>query len=738
MGSVATHTDPVGLTVAPVDLSVYHALLAQDAKDFAAPTWILDGAASDLVPQSLTWAANGDVSMMTVKVRLGTKWTGGTRKDAEDQGFSYGIGDRMRLVQEVMFDDANEPFLLEWFRGYVGQSSLVLQGRPSREAVSYTVYGPELLLANRAVSGRWYARPSVHAQQVKYTDDVSDRVRANIVRTDEPCIFNPTDSQGRITGNCAVNSWKIGAADVDLDGAGIFLPPGFKVVAAGADLPYQAKQWTAYRALRAVVEMFDGYTVLSEWGTDWNAIYRTLGEEDIGTVNVEGMNLLRAIKAILNPIGFGFYIDPGSHSVNGDYKHSLVVYNFKNPAKRLRPFLPPFGSGVTDDNGLQGEPTRIHFLRDAHNVRNDVTVIGDRKRLQVSLTYESDSGTPDLVPFWHSYYTNALANYVRDHVFAPHQLEDSNIRTLDKRYNPKGEEFYKYRHVWRSFLWNEDGAFPDLGDPPDVSADLGIGEADGLFARIPRPVGPTFTHSINDKITRVSATVWIVAAGFSDVKVAVPAVVMGDRAGFTLTREFFSVGDRGQMEVWRPFANFAFPDTVSAANRAILEQINYLTMLHNTLRDSGQGMQLILTGSIEDDAAVKGLAGREPGSDWPFVAEKVVRAGHRFQSREISDALDSALQTDTVDESADAEAFAQRIRQASDDSMGHGSLVLRYLTFGYPPGTGIPGTDGRIIDFTIDERDWTATPIVAGVRFRFGDAPTTELLLDSPLLRVSR
>jgi len=194
-----------------------------------------------------------------------------------------------------------------------------------------------------------------------------------------------------------------------------------------------------------------------------------------------------------------------------------------------------------------------------------------------------------------------------------------------------------------------------------------------------------------------------------------------DHCGFTI--------NIARLDKYKPYA-FA-----SDANHALNAYKDYTlaTLLHNTLRGSGQGLVLHLWGSTEHDESLTSTNTGDVDSAWPFTSPMVVYEAERF--RYVSAASD--LTIDSRDDTDDVADFASRIRNASDDSLGHGSIVLRHITRTYKPGMAIKSTRDRRVTLRVDGGSETYYPVISRLTWNFAEgANKTELVLDSSLLQV--
>ena len=704
--------------------------------DAAAPAWSAEQQAERLAPVSMNWGANGKPTTLELRRVLGGRQGLGDERAEAHLAAPHGV--RVRLVENRVGESDGRHIEIEWFAGHVGMDGVLIQGDPQTERYTLTAYGPEIRLAAKVVCGQWFADDTVDDMEIARVGSAAARatirMRRHVLATHVPAVFN---AGGRP--NCSPTDWKL-SDDVDGEsptrGARVFESPGRKVRFFGDEPNVEAVHWTAYHAVRSIVEWVDNYDVISPGATDWGAIAEVLGNDPLGEVDVEGLPLTRALGAVLNPLGYGYCLEPWSSE---PWKHLLIVYSLKNPACRLAPRLAAFGCSIGSDEGGLGEVHRLHFIRDSHNVRNDVRVLGDYQQVQVELEFNSDKATRDLWPYWDTF-AQSLANYATDGKVSLEDLPADKRRLLNARHNPTGKDFARYTHVWRSFCWNEDGAASQFayrqGTPviPNPAARWGLG-VDWRCARRARPVGETFTYDSDARSHTIPARVWLIADGHDDVKVEVPARIWNDRAGFTITQAFFTLGRLQEVRPWRPFAEVVFPEEFDKNLAKDLANAGYLTLLHNTLQDTGRKIRLVLAGSIDDDLCVEGRAPRRTASSWPLAAVKVVRAPGRFRKRIAIAGLSG--HADLADDTSAARAYAERIREASEDRLGHGSLMLRHLARTYHPGIAVPRTHGRVVDLRVDGGGGSACPVARAVRFRF-DAGTTELLLDSPLLKVTR
>ena len=704
--------------------------------DSKGTSWLGERHAALWEPLQVRWGVNGRPSALTLRRTLGLGPDQPARERPE-AGFCM-PGDRIRLM-EAQCGDSEGTGPREWFRGYVGQDRILVQAMPDTETFEVVAYGPEIVLQGKVVSGQWHAKPQTDDKLIQGTFSQADLSRDNTFRSHLPVIFNergqPNASAAETHGSSAC--WHLDSNGEADSLAGRTFEARSRVVHAGGGT-YAAALWRARSAVQSLIEMIDDYGTISPASVA--LLPAGLSERAIGEVNVEGMNLLEALRAVLLPIGYGFCLEPWAQA---DGRHILHVFELHGNTKGSRvrkPFMAPIRAAaakVTDPEGQRAEIQRIEFVRDNHNVANDVTVVGAQKRKQVTLTFSA--GDSQLQCAWD---TDAydLADWASNDAIDPMQWPvDSQgaltVAYFDEHFTYGGKGKPECQHVFRSFVWNEDGAFSAaaaLGD----AASYGIGDY-AAYIRRPRPVGPTLLRDdAQAKVRNFPAFVQLGIDGDQESWIQIPAVIWEDRAGFTISIN----------PLWRWYPYAAEYARHAGGSQTLFDQYgeySFLTLLYNALRGSGIKLALRLVGSIECDEAVIGRAARRLTSSWPFAAEKVVRLEDRFVHLDVPSGSDpfalDPVRHETRDDSADAADYASRIREVFEDEVGHGSVILRHVTRTYIPGDVIPQTQGRVIDLTVRSGQGAYAPVVVGVIWHFqGGANKTELILDTPLLKASQ
>ncbi|MCK4625017.1 MAG: hypothetical protein KAV00_06890 [Phycisphaerae bacterium] len=712
----------------------------EDGNERAAEWGMLENSIR-IVPIEMHWGSNGDLSILTFRHDLGAG-QGDSQSHPED--ISIWPGTRARL-----YDQDTDT---EWFEGLIALDSMLIQADPQRESRTYTAYGPELRLQQKVVMGQWWANNAAADAQLAGTSDSASYIRSNIYQTHLKAVFNADGKS-----NCGEFNWNLytpGNLPKDISisttHSRVFVAPEI-TIRGGATAVYTlfaAEKWTAYRALRSLVEYIDDYDVISPSGTNWKAIYNILGGSSaipLRDVDVDGMDLLQAIRTVLGSVGYGFYLEPWTTGYEHEtHKHRLIVYSLKDPLVKKTPYLPAFGESVTGCEGLRGEVQRLHFVRDDHRVKNDIIILGQPKRVQVKIEYKSSGGL--LKPRW-TPATYPLSDYVEDNKVVLQHMTSSEFEIFYDIVNPHAETQGRLRHVWRSFGLNEDGALgPFIADVPDLYSNFGIGES-GKVARRPRPIGPMIEYR-DDSFAdycgpRVQLTVTDANLGAVTIDITAFCEIWKDRAGFTVQGgewggpegvqgNLYGFGEGFDISYWCPFKSYKRFDELAEAT----QEISYLTLLHNTIRDAGLKMTLALIGTMEDDLCIKGTSHRIKNSSWPLLAKKVVRIPH-FEKQSVHADGGTGGIPDEKDDSTAIGNYADRIRDITEDQMGHGSIMLPMLSRSYQPGDAIPYLAGRDIDLHVDGGLKDAWPVVRGVRFSFAEPPSTEILLDSSLLRVT-
>ncbi len=684
------------------------------------PSWSDPTEEPALTPLKLRWGHSGQPATLTLANQLGAGPCRNARIRPEQTAGEVGAGDEVILVHDVGGES------VELFRGWIGQESQLIQANPDVEARTLVAYGPELRLRGVAAHGQWHKTQAVDDKYLADTLTATDATRANAWASDLPVIFNragrPNASQAA-TPSGTDAGWALDDAG-DRDGR-VFEPADRKVQAPdSAGNVVEAEAWTAYTAARSLLAWCDNGERIRPHGLI--QAKAMLADVPIGQVVAEGLDLLAGLRAILSPVGFGFRITPFA---NEDGRFDIAVFKLHPDAPTAaEPVMADVSAGNVDiesDAGQAAMVQRLEFLRDGHNVRNRVTVVGDQRRVQVALEFTPSAGSRDLHPMWDTG-TNDLADYDTDDVVAD---LDTDAIWLD-RYCRGGEATLDYYHAFRSFAWNEDGALADVIDVVPDLATYGVGAS---YTRRPRPLGATLIHN-TQHAGRLPAYVELGIVGDDDAWILCPeARVMTDRCGVTI--------DAPRLDSFRPYSAY----TRSGNSKAAYADDTFATLLHNALAGNSTEHQLRLrvVGTVECDDALAAESEQLTGSIWPFAAERIEYLPERFGRGVVAD-NPSGLPTDARDDAADAQAYADRCRDVYEDAMGHGSIVLRAILTHWRPGDAVAGTTGRDVSLAVGAGGDTATdgvyyPIIDQIVWDFQEGVNkTELVLDSPLLKVSQ
>jgi hypothetical protein len=211
--------------------------------------------------------------------------------------------------------------------------------------------------------------------------------------------------------------------------------------------------------------------------------------------------------------------------------------------------------------------------------------------------------------------------------------------------------------------------------------------------------------------------------------------ILTDRAGIRLKTDVFSITKDGAAEAWRPFQQKQGSTLPKTAAEEALGNLPYLDMLNNALTSAGdEELVLTVTGTMAGGIAVRGESRQKTNSPLNLVRERLVRSKSLNRFSIQGAALGGE---DTRDDSTKALGLANTIQFAGDSEVGHGSIVFHHLTQAYPPGTVISQTAGRPLNFRLDGQRKNSAPVVRKTTHTFGETNTTEVLLDSPLLRLT-
>ncbi|MCE5279074.1 MAG: hypothetical protein ABFD92_00095 [Planctomycetaceae bacterium] len=774
-----------GCALDPPRLRVYRSAVVAGR---GAPGWSQELVEAYWSAQKITWAVNGNASTAILKVQLGQSADREEALHAESSHCS--AGDRIRIVQ---LEGDRE---IEWFRGHIAQDALLIQANDDLESFSVTAYGPELLLAHYALSGPWWPTTSLDATEIQFGQGAgadqltyAQAVRAGAWASYAPVIFNPQISGAEGRGNASGSLWKLtrrGKADGGYDASAadskcrVFAAPGRRVVFNNgtSTITTESRLWTPYEAVRSLIEYIDDYTVVSFAATAWPAIEALLSGMPLGTVDLTGCNLAEALNKILLPLGFGFCLEPWA---SADGRHALKVFRLHDPLTHADAFLAKIGTAIESPDGQRSAVQRLNVIKDHHNVRNDIILLGGVKHTQRTLTFTHDADTRDLHPYWDQT-TNALADYADASNRIRPKGAGMGAGMYDQwkqRYEYDGDKDLNdaYRHAFRSFVWNEDAALSALVKSaqnnaliPDFSANhLAAGGLSGegfdnlQTAHVPRPMryraeyadgSDAQSGSLKPAAVEVAVAEWDPDAGAiaiddqSWVELGGDAVELrNDRCGIWIkAKNLLDLYPWKDIKSRSSTGPFGTDPSVSLHQR--YGRWNWPTLLHNAMRKAtGAGeyhMVLRMSGMVPMDSHVMFQAPRQQDSSWPFTAQEVViKEDFRYRDKlgEASQTMRATVNDGQVGGRMDL--YSRRVRDVMEDAVAHGSVVLRGLHRSFSPGQGLATVRGRGVDLTVAGRTGDTArriaPVIVAVSYLLEEsANKTELVLDTPLVRTIR
>ena len=377
------------------------AVAAPQSDSLGNADWLAETFVEHWVPVRLTWGINGRPSMLTLRRVLGSG-PGKARRDRADESLLAG-GVRVRLV-EVQDAGLAGIALREWFRGYVGRSRLLVDARDDGESCEVVAYGPEALLRGKVVSGQWHAAPSMADALVAGSFDPAELRRPGTFRSHIPAVFNAGGLPNSVPVASGAAAWRLDTrALAAASGSRVFDAPGRCVRAEGRT--YRAECWDPASAVRSMVEMVDDYAVLSP--ASLGMLPSELAGCVMGEVAVEGLSILEAIAAVLEPIGYGYCIEPWADSRG---RHALRVFALRgsvSPTTHISLLDNKFSinHSLVSETSSSSTPLSIDFL-DLPNAdltksnNSDSSCIDNQSQtsLPYSLLPQGNSSTTNISP----------------------------------------------------------------------------------------------------------------------------------------------------------------------------------------------------------------------------------------------------------------------------------------------------------------------------------------------------
>ncbi len=636
--------------------------------------------------------------------------------------------DESRRPEDCMLDAGDRVILRhgatgqEWFRGVVARQEGKITPGAEGESLVAEAFGPEMLLDALLVSGSWYMTSQAFQREIDNLSTPEERTMEKVFASKLPAVFNPS-GQPNASGSC----WRL-SDRAEGYRSRVFVSPGR--IGPGSSLA--AVHWDPCSAVRSLVEWLDGYRIVSP-ATRWDRIEAILGDSTLEEVNVDGLTLPEAIDAVLTPLGFGFAFEPWSTSG----KHRLIVFDRSGRHEGRSPRLAPGNMAMSDPPARLAEVQELSFVRDARRIRNDVTVLGDQKRVQLRLEFNHDPLQRSLHPAWHpeSPYLALLTSPVTGGI-SPRTWSQETLEEFVNRYHRDGADQATYRNALRSFTWNEDLAWNDLStvEPPDPgSLSEHLVDQQGQWVVRPRKPGPAFQRgNVAPGRTLRPARATLSIEDCPEAQVAIPAQIWPESCGLSLDIDsFFRLNSTGVHGEFKPFASLApGPLLIDGIDRGDqIRQADYLDLLHNTLAGtSGLRIKLHLDCSIETDTPVEGKVAFDADSPWPLPRRKQVRWPHRFAWR-VLEGDPGDLEYELVDDTPAAQKAAEVLAKAGQSGYVQGRALLRYLSRTWKIGDHVDSTRGRDIDLTVPTSQGVCSPCVTGVQWLFGP-DKTRLLLD--------
>lgn len=384
---------------------------------------------------------------------------------------------------------------------------------------------------------------------------------------------------------------------------------------------------------------------------------------------------------------------------------------------------------------------RMGYLRDNHSVKNHIIVMGGVKLTERSLQFHETASTRDLHPYWDTA-TYDLDDYDSGNLIGGVNNWASDAKRLEwaQRYRLGGTDYLTYKHVFRTFAWNEDGGLSDIikdaGGGPLLPTLTNYSRSANAELAMRRPRPSRFRVKYADNASSSTSGAFeppLVELGIVDDS---SSWIKAPSGSYTLDRHrcaiHFKVKDLAEWYPWLKVQIKSGGDTLHKLYGAL----NFATALHNTLRNSGNKLCIRLTAAFEMDDSVYYEQTRQLDSSWPFDAKQIIRKTDRFKYRDIAGATTDPAAIDDGAADGAMDLYSQKVRDAIEDATGHGSVSLRGLHRAYYPGHGLRKLEGRNIDLSLPGRRQnkaaSIAPVIIGVIWHFqGGANKTELLLET-------
>jgi hypothetical protein len=665
-------------------------------------------------------AASSNIGLSYATIRLVTGLPATDQLDVEYAEQAMAIGDRVLIGLQK--DNG-----IAWqFAGYVTTGSMLIDG--AAESFTYRILGPEWLWGEGSPGdgAMWQI-----VGQFRRNGDTDDHWATNPsyvsaynewdLYPNEKTIFNP-DGRGNMT-----------IADVQLAPSGQL--PVLGRIWEWPDrrlngIP-QSARWTIKEAVKVLVTQynplpFSGIEAPINWD-DPDEIPFADGTEVLPETDVTGLGLWEALRRVLGPKYF-FSVDPRPNGYSWSGFKLRFHSRLTGPDADLR--LNVKGTYMQD---AVASITRLESALDVSKSVNRVEIFGrDAKHVrliywgQATPTLDSKKRKTALQHAW-TQDDGAIYDYA---TINDDGLAIVNVTSVDgagaterqnwkDRYVTTGKLFQQYPQVFRRFAWNEDGSLPvewassyGASDPITVIQPNLSDIADGverplLYSRRPRiPLDSLFLrNSESSGFERVRPTLYMAIAPTPDdinynawIWHTVPqSAYVIDPARCAIN---FVVDDLAH---WKPFDKQDMPSSESNGIVVPRDHRTFATLLaQGTLR-------MVFECSIETDSEFMGRAGRNNTSGSPFLRERVLYMPESFIRCGLYEdgySSPSGLVPAVIDQSAELQATAEMLRDASQDAQLHANIQTSGDWPLQPIGSRIVEIGGtRRIDMTVsDER----------------------------------
>lgn len=220
--------------------------------------------------------------------------------------------------------------------------------------------------------------------------DVVPCAADELIVIDTPLIFNPDGSPNQSEQTYSTYP------DVPLY---IFEQP-FRKQKNTDGIEIRAVPWTLSHAVSYVLHFANSY-----WGIDaesysedtLRSIFDTYGDPVIADVNLEGKSVLEALRLLLNPHNFDFWINPGIADENSLHQ---IHFIYRGGGEQKQVLCVPRGDIPTDFPTPNWNVINLDLVQDVTPVVNEVTAFGDRVSHTLLATTLTTTGTLKLVKGW--------------------------------------------------------------------------------------------------------------------------------------------------------------------------------------------------------------------------------------------------------------------------------------------------------------------------------------------------